>query len=30
MAAGVEFLKSQSRREFALALLNLNAFLYLN
>jgi hypothetical protein len=30
MQESVEFLKTQSRREFALAVLNLNAFLYVN
>ena len=30
MQQSVEFLKTQSRREFALAVLNLNAFLYVN
>ena len=30
MTAALEFLKTQPRREFALALLNLNAFLYIN
>ena len=30
MQESVAFLKTQSRREFALAMLNLNAFLYVN
>jgi hypothetical protein len=30
MQQSVAFLKTQSRREFALAVLNLNAFLYVN
>jgi hypothetical protein len=30
MQEAVAFLKTQSRREFALAVLNLNAFLYVN